>query len=259
VIGTLVLVIPTRDGIVASADSRGAVRGQFFDGRKKLRAAQTTPPIVFAITGAADFPKEIQPGVPPEDWPYAFRSHETVFSCLVEGREFVLTPGRMHDIGDALALSVGSFLTRSGKLDEFTRRDICRLVLCQSDAATGDSLYGSVAISMGSTGTIGLADARFERYLLDGSGCVERIGEGTYLNEVVLNGPGRQFLSNEALSLLTSPYRIKDVDSRAAAAIATAVIRAAEYTTRLSPIPSGSGIGGPVMCLVLQGSGVSQI
>lgn len=258
-IGTLVLVIPTRDGIVVAADSRGAVRGQFYDGRKKLRVARTIPPIVFAITGAADFPNAIQPGIPPEDWSYAFRSHETVSSCLLQDREFVLTPGRVNDIGDALALSVGSFLTRSGKLEEFADRDICRLVVCQSDAATGDSLYGSVAISMGSTGTIGLSGARFERYLLDGYGCVERIGEGTYLNEVVLNGPGRQFLSNEALSLLTSPYWIKDIDSRAAVAIATEVIRAAECTNKLSPIPSGSGIGGPAMCLVLQGSGVSQV
>jgi len=259
VIGTLVLVIPTRDGIVAAADSRGAVRGQFYDGRKKLHTAPTIPPTVFAITGTADFPNAIQPGVPPEDWSYAFRSHESVSPCLVQDREFVLTPGRMRDIGEALALSVGNFLTRSGKLEEFTGRDVCRLVLCQPDAATGDSLYGSVAINMSSTGTVSLSGPRFERYLLDGYGYVERIGEGSYLNEVVLNGPGRQFLTNEALSLMTSPYRIEDIDSREAAAIATAVIQAAEYTTKLSPILSGSGIGGPIMRLVLQGSRVSQI
>jgi hypothetical protein len=256
---TLVLVIPTRDGTVVAADSRGSAPGRFFDGRKKLHIAGTRPATVFAITGAADFPNSIQHGIPPENWSYAFRSRDAVVSYLAQRENFVLTEERMHEIADALAMSVGSFLARYGKHREFSGRDVSRLVLSQFDAVNGNSLYGSVAITMNVAGKISLSNGRFERYLADGYGWIERVGEGTYLNEIVLNGPGRKFLSEEALSLLSSPYPIQDLDIRVASRIATEAIEAAEHTTRMSRTPSGNGIGGPVMRLILDASGATQI
>ena len=139
------------------------------------------------------------------------------------------------------------------------RRDISRLVLCQFDAVTASSLYGSIAITMNDAGEVGISRERFERYLAEGDGWIERVGEGTYLNEVVLNGPGRRFLTDEAVALLSSTYRIKDLDHRVAARIAMEIIQAAEHTTGVSRTPSGHGIGGSVMRLILDTSGVSTL
>ncbi len=256
---TLVLVIPTRDGTVIAADSRGSASGRFFDGRKKLHIAGTRPTTVFAITGAADFPNGSQVGIHPEDWSYAFRSRDAVLSYLAQCEDFFLTEERMYEIAEALAMSVGSFLARTDRRGEFAGRDVSRLVICQFDAVTGNSLYGSVAITMSVAGQIELSNGRFELYLADGYGWIERVGEATYLNEIVLNGPGRKFLSEEALSLLSSPYHIQDLDIRVASRIATEAIEAAEHTTRKYRTPSGNGIGGPVMRLILDASGATQI
>jgi hypothetical protein len=257
---TLVLVIPAKDGTVVAADSRATASGRrSFDGRKKLHIAETTPKTVFAITGAADFPNSIQAGGPLEEWSYAFRSRDAVCSYLAKRVDFVLTEQRTREIAEVLAVSVGSFLRRCGKHREFVGRGVSRLVLCQFDALSRSSLYGSVEVTMNDTGEVSLAGGRFERYLCDGVGWIERIGEGIYLDEAVLNGPGRDFLSHEASALLSSNYQIKDLDKLAASRIAVDIIQAAERTTGVSPTPSGHGIGGPVMRVILDASGASSI
>src|SRR5437588_3979742 len=84
--GTLVVVIPTRDGLVVAADSRSTVLGQNFDGAEKLQLANTETPILVTITGTSDFANMPPPGVSLIDWmpnaTYNYRGTAFVVSYL---------------------------------------------------------------------------------------------------------------------------------------------------------------------------------
>ncbi len=258
--GTLIVVIPTADGIVVAADSRGVVRGNPIDGRKKLHVASTRRPVVFAVTGAADFPHACPPNVEFIDWMtdplYVFRASDCVRSYLGRNPSFVLTEVALSAVAVDLAGAVSVFLSRCPqKLDEFSGRDICVLVVCQTESRES-SLCGSVGLSVKPDGEVVLCTPTVRRYRSTDEKHLDFFGEWQYAWDVVVQGEGKQFLREEETLIWNARRLVKDLSGFEGARFASSIIEAAARTTAFVPIPSGSGIGGAVTALILTSTDV---
>jgi hypothetical protein len=157
--GKLIVVIPTADGLVVAADSRDAIRRFFTDNRKKLHVVNTRRPVVFAITGASDFPYPCPPKLNLSEWTanpdnYAFRTSTVVRMYLEQRPDFSLTEASLEEAAVELAGAVYTFIgSNPPKIEELAGRDLCVLLICQVKDS-GDSIVGSVGFRVASDGSV---------------------------------------------------------------------------------------------------------
>ncbi len=260
--GTLVVAIPTKEGLVVAADSRATVEGEYFDGREKLNLVESTPPVLFTITGSADFIDPPPPGMTLREWvpkaPYGFRSSSVVRAYLQQSPVRPLTLDRVAKVAAALAASLQDYFHRVPIVD-FRGRELCRLAMFQADG--GIPRYASVAIVVTEDGRVEARGPIILKAYEPGSAMGgELIGEGDYTKAHVLRGEGRRFLPERAAAILNAKHvRVRDVAAVDGAFLARAIIEATEATTKLIPVPSGYGIGGPVYIYLVAPSSIKLL
>jgi hypothetical protein len=250
-----VVVIPTRDGLVIAADSRSTVQGQYLDGVVKLHVARTKRPIVVSITGTSDFAHAPPAGISLQDWfpkaTYEYRGTSFVQAYLDNRPDTVLSASVASTVAEAFATSLGAYFdTRPAMKSRFVRQDLCRLVLAQA-GSDGSMLYASVPLSLDSEGRVIVGANTFKAYRPHDEKAMEYIGEDRYTTEHVLGSHGTHLLDQRAADLWNVARRIDDMSAADASFVAAAIIRAAEETTRVVPVPSGNGIGGPPMAYLI--------
>lgn len=262
--GTLIIVIPTMDGLVVAADSRTTFRGKFYDCREKLHVASTRTPIVFAITGSGEFPWSIPHGADPEPYlrngPFAFRGRDSVLGYFDRDPHFVVSSTSIELIGKELATGFSDFLARyPNKATEFLGKNACRLVACQVDQASGDLLVASIAIAIDPCGNAAPTAPWFAQYKsADATACLF-FGEVNYVVEHIQNGAGRRFLPQHAESIWSDMDIVQRLRSHEAARLARSIVAAVEKNSETIPIPGGIGIGGAVSSLLVTATSVMPI
>lgn len=246
--GTLVMVIPTRDGLVIAADSRGMVRGRFIDGRRKLNVADTATPLVFAMTGSTDFPDHCPYGADPDAWfanpAYAFRTSEAVREYLHAHPEFVLNETTIREATRALMMAVDVGLYSRFPQMRFNRagQDLCCLIICEAEAG-GTFAVAWACLAFDADSCLFMREPIIWRYRpLNEKACLP-FGEYEYVKEHVFEGEERKLISEEIVSSWNSRQYIKEVSGSEGAQVVSAIIEAAERMTELPSISSGSGIG----------------
>jgi hypothetical protein len=259
--GTLILVIPTAEGLVVAADSRTRLRGKFYDCREKLHVAGTRAPFVFAITGSGEFPCAIPHGIDPEphlrDGPYAFRGRDAVLAYCERNPDFVISCAGLELIGQGLATGYSEFLARHPtKADECIGQCICRVVLCQVDPVGGELLIASIAIAIDADRRASPTAPTFHRVTSTDAAVCLFFGEVGYVVEHVENGAGRRFVPPDAESLWASMGLVRDLRAHQAVRLAVFIVKAAEQISAEIPLPSGNGIGGPVRTLLVTATAV---
>lgn len=245
--GTLIVAIPTKDGLVVAADSRATAEGEYFDGREKLNLVESTPPVLFTITGSADFIDSPPPGVTLREWitkAPGFRGSSVVRAYLQQNPVRRLTLDRIAQVAAALAASLQDYFHQASIVG-FRGRELCRLAMFQADE--GIPRYASLAVAVTEDGRV---EARgpiiLKAYEPASAMGGELIGEGDYAKAHVLRGEGRRFLPERAVAILNAKLRVRDVSAADGAFLARSIIEATEATTTMIPVPSGYGIGGPV-------------
>lgn len=246
--GTLVVVIPSREGLVIAADSRSTVDGQYFDGVVKLHVTQTQRPIVVAVTGTANFIDAPPKGISLEDWfpkaTYRYRGTSFAQAYLNQRPDTVLSASVVSAVAAAFATSLGEGLDADpSKKAHFAGQELCRVVLAQTES-DGSMRYASVPLNVDSGGRVIPGTPVFEVYRANDERTMHYLGESRYTAEHVLGPNGRRLLDSRAAHLMNAARGISDLSASDACFIAVAIIRAAEATTCLVPIPSGNGIGG---------------
>jgi hypothetical protein len=248
------------EGLVIAADSRGVVGGHFIDGRRKLHVASTTQPVVFALTGTADFPEACPPGVAFIKWmtnpPYVFRASESVLTHLARNPTFVLTETGLYGTAMALSEAVSAFLERfPKKLNEYSGSDICTLLMCQTENRE-NTVCGSVGLSIDAEGAFVLSKLTLIRYRSSDDKALQLFGEGRYAEHVVLHGDGTKFMRAEDTSMWNSRRLVSDLSGLDGAHFASSIIEATARATLVAPLPSGGGVGGPVTAVLLTSTDV---
>ena len=246
--GTLVLAMPTRDGLVVAADSRSTLLGSFFDGREKLYTVETAHPTIISITGTSNFAIPPPVGTPIATWlpnaEYRYRGKDALRSYLEDKREFELTLGSAEDAAEFLAQSISDYLTAD--LDNhrnFLGTELCRAVIFQCPEQ--DSMRtATMAFTVDQEGSVQAQNATFNEYKKDNVKDFGLFGESDYTTTYVLESAGPTFMTEQAVNVWTTGRLVNDFSAKDTADFLRSLIEAVEATSQIIPIPSGNGIGG---------------
>jgi hypothetical protein len=260
--GTLVVSLPTRDGLVIGADSRATAGGEYFDSEQKLCLVETKPPVVFTITGTSDFLDQPPSGVSIRDWfpraPFRFRGSDVVETAIWNAPAAEDPLSRLTVGASALASSLGQYFSRvpaAGAL--FRGRDVCQLVVAGSQNAA--LACASVVIVEHENGSVVVEAPNLRVYQSDSSVIADLFGESEYVLTHVLQGPGSLRLPVLVRGILNDPPRVWELGGREGVLSVRAIIQASEAMTSVVPVPSGNGIGGPVQGYLVTGTSVRSL
>jgi hypothetical protein len=259
--GTLVVVVPTADGILIAADSRGTAAGRFIDHLQKIEVAPTRRPIVFALTGLTEFLSPCPNHLTLDQWisesRFSFRASDVVNSLFSSTPNFILSLDTFTELAQSLANQYQHYLMSDRRLrTTLVGKSLCRLAMCQIRPDDSTPVYASASIDCRPDGAAP-RDFIVNTYLHTDPLEVILLGSGRYVIDHVLNGVGRPFLSDEALTLYEGDFRIQDVTPDQVDRLAVSIIEATKTTTAYVPTPDGIGIGGPVQRAFLTSSQVT--
>ena len=247
---TLILIVPTRDGIVIAADSRVTITYQnnrkYEDGATKVHFVATQPPIAFAFAGNADFPKSPPPAVgiaqSTSSMEYHFRSIPAVEKAITSLSSTTLNDAFVKTVAGALAKELTNLFAADHDLRKtFSSAWVSKFFLVQSHGAT--LLVGRASLSADAAGVVRVTEADALQPIAQDDPFEPHVS--TDYVKHVLGGVGRQFLP-PGFSPTLGGRRVRDVTPGDAVRYVRTIVQATEATTRLVPFGNNIGIGGPV-------------
>jgi hypothetical protein len=252
---TLVVLVPSADGLVVAADSRISFLGAQCDGQFKILEPSRPARTVAMVTGDSVF-------VPPppagerdlcnylKSAPHLLDVGEVVRRYLERdasgAREFSL-----EALGKECVAAVDRFARANpGALQAYAGREIFSVIVAGYDPRGGAATLRNFVVRMDkatrridtdrmTTITVASSDRRG----------VWIYGESAYVERNVLAGVGRKYLDAATLDFILTAAPVADLPLSRAVAAAVNVINAASQTTETLPAPSG--IGGPVNVVLL--------
>jgi hypothetical protein len=254
--GTLILVIPTREGVIIAADSLSTVGGIAIPDRTKLHTIPNFNRTVFTITGYSDFfpapPSNVGTAIWIRTAQPIFSGQDSVRKVLSEAGDIRVSQTLLKLIGESLVRDFqGYFKNKPDSKRQFIGTEICRLLLAQYDAGTGISSIATFVIHMTAAEEV-LAD----QYSIDEIGPNEeryigKFGEQQYVDAHVLQpgSVGWPHLGPDIVKLWNGPKLVRDMLPQNAAKIASLVIHATEVASRTIPIKTAVG-GKPSIMLI---------
>jgi hypothetical protein len=252
---TLIVAIPSGEGIVLGADSRITAGGEFVDGDMKLQVVKGPPCLVYCITGTYEF-REVPPmGVSlAEALPHlrvTFDGADVARSILESRLPQNLTSAEAESVGRALGEALGAHIRSDRALAaSFQGQSLCRLCLFQvSDE--GGAMIASIEILLDTNCSVVLGPVYGETFGMSDLCDAKFAGEFDFVKRHVLAGPGRHLLSPSSSALLSSlPLPVQDMGAGVAAKLAAELILAASVMA--ATVPAQTGIGGPIQLLLLK-------
>jgi hypothetical protein len=252
---TLVVLVPSADGLVVAADTRISILGAQCDGEFKITELATPARTVVMVTGDSIF---IQPPGPHETdlcryvatAPRTLDIAATIRSYLERN---AANPENfsLADLGKACVQAVQRFQQANPQaLRSYAGKEIFSVIVASYDPVSRVSMMRNFIVRIDAkTGEI--QAARFAQIAIspqDRRG-VWSYGETRYLEKQVYAGIGCQYLAASTLDfiLVNKPVSGTPLDQAVAAAVN--VIQAASLATRV--VPASSGIGGPIDVILL--------
>jgi hypothetical protein len=253
--GTLVVIVPSADGLIVAADSRTSLPGIFCDSQYKITELRKPIHTVVAVTGEVAF--IAPPGPKVNDMCGYLKSaprmidFSSVVKLYLERKNADPFKLSLDDLGSVCVGEVESF-RRIYPLafEQYVGREIFSVVIASYDPHTKHSLVLNFVVQINAA-TRKVEAARFTRILLSQQSRrgVWSYGETDYLNKNVFGGIGRRFLTADTQSFILVDKPVSEARLEQAIASAINIIDATSRTTEI--IPSPSGIGGPIDIVLL--------
>jgi hypothetical protein len=244
--GTLIMLIPSAEGLVVAADTRHTTNGVSCDFDTKLFTPKNLKSTIFGFSGTATFLAVKQPFGPDpcadvRDG-YPLLKIEPIVREFLEKEDTPVSKINLTKLGHLCMDAVVKLFTNM-PIDRriyVERKNILTVVLGSYDGATQTSFIRSISIDMPTESQIAVNLATDNAYILTGTPDWRAFGQGGYLVEHVINGVGKQFIdpNYEDFTKITT---IGNVSATLAAAVAENLIDATSKTTNLISIPSGVG------------------
>ena len=262
--GTLVVAVPTNDGLVVAADSRREYRGQFADvNRPKLHVIdrEKAPPMVFALTGSFEA-HEPPFGMSLHDWlessPREFDGSVVVHETLL-ARPERLTQATVEAATSGLFESFRRYLeTKPG----LVRRNafLCRILIFQV-TTSGSMIIGTSGLGVDSGARVIVVEAPALQSISRSDGARGDLvfGARDYTNTFVLQGAGRKLIPDRLLKLFHTGKRVRNLRQKDGWLYSNALIDATARMMVDNPPPGGANVGGPVRGYLLTASRVSSL
>jgi hypothetical protein len=253
--GTLVVLVPSADGLVVAADSRISLFGATCDSQYKITELTRPKRTVVAVTGDMAFIK------PPDDGVHDVCGYlqsaprmldiPALIKRSLERKSSDPFKLSLEDLGSECVQAVQRFRESSPlALEPYIGREIFSVVIASYDPRSKTSLVMNFVVRIDAASHRVEAD-RFTRIPIppqDRRG-VWSYGETDYLNRNVFGGIGRKYLTGPTLDFILADQLVANVRLDQAVSVAVNVIEAAGRTTQL--VPSPSGIGGPIDIVLL--------
>lgn len=252
---TLVVLVPSVDGLVVAADTRISILGAQCDGQFKITELATPARTVVMVTGDSIF---VQPPGPRETdlcryvatAPRTLDIAATVRSYL-ERNAASSEKYSLEDLGKACVQAVQRFQqSNPAAFRSYKGREIFSVIVASYDPASRISTMRNFVVCIDAkTGEI--RAARFAQIAVspqDRRG-VWSYGETNYLEKQVYAGIGHQYLATSTLDFILVNKPVAEAPLDRAVAAAVNVIQAASLATRV--VPASSGIGGPIDVILL--------
>ncbi len=254
--GTLIVIIPTRDGVVVASDSLASVGGVSVPNRGKLHTVPGSARTVFTITGTATFVSPPPSTTDLVTWVQRaepmFSGDEIVGGVLSQTGDTDVTEPLLHLVGESLVKGFTAFFQRSQDVQRiFAGEDICLPLIVQFDAKIGHTKIARLVIRANSEGEPLTAQHTIDDIAPNDPRYIGTFGETDYVNENVLRpgSVGWPHLGPGFLELWNGPTLAREMIPENAAKIAARVIHATEEASRVVPIKTAVG-GKPVVMLV---------
>lgn len=257
--GTLVVMVPTNEGLLVASDSRTTGAGTYCDGQQKSIAPSHPDRTVFTVTGIGTILAPPNPSQRAQLCEYLRTGPRLLDIVQVvrthldrAGSETILTMNFGALVFDCIRAAKEAQASNPKALANYANQVLFQVVLAAYDPAFPLYTFRNFKIGV---------NAQLEPFVLpemnmDARGPGERLvfwkfGESDFLEQHILkaDGVGRNFLTADTIRLMEELPIIQDVGIKGAQAAAADLIQATERMATLVPPPSG--IGGPVDIFLL--------
>ena len=253
--GTLVVIVPSADGLVVAADSRTTVNGATCDNAYKITELSRPQRTVVAVTGEVAFIKP--PAAQEQDVCGYLKSAPrmldiaSVVKSYLERKNVDPAKLRLEELGAECVGAVQRFRENEPlALEPYVGREIFSVVIASYDAHAKTAMVLNFAVRIdGSTHRVEVGGFTRIAITPQSRRGVWSYGESDYLNRSVFAGAGRKYLTDATLNFMLVDKPVAEARRDEAVAAAGNVIEAASRTAQT--IPSPSGIGGPVEMVLL--------
>lgn len=256
--GTLVIIVPTKEGLIAAADSRSSAGKSFCDGTYKIIHLSKPARCIATVTGTGIF--VANPGPEVKDLcEYVKRAPrlldiEQVVKSSVEKAADDIAALDIEDVASSCIDSLKKFASANPlAIKPFAGRELFSVVLAQYTATDRTAVIRSFTIRVSpSARDYEIVDVVRFAFAPNSPRDYAAFGETDYLNETVFGGVGRAYITPATVAFLRDDNKtVSQTSLEEAIAVSNNIIEATSKATTLIPAPSG--IGGPVH-LVLLGS-----
>ncbi len=252
--GTLVVMIPTNEGVIIASDSRSSISGStIFDDVQKISVINKST--AFIITGTFEILPKPPTGISVRDWvidaPRLF-SFEEVAEKYLMNNQASLSNQYIEAIATVLIQKLSEFINQHPENSTHLKgRNLCQLVIAQYDALTKASHFGHLKVCVSTSGDAKTTETWIKTYSSLDEPPFLRFGESDYLNNEVLSSNGKYLLPQRFHQIGQNAKRIELLSLQDGAFMAYTLIEAASEQAKI--VPPKTAIGGPTYVILING------
>jgi len=215
--GTLVVIVPSADGLIVAADSRTSLPGIFCDSQYKITELRKPIRTVVAVTGEVAF--IAPPGPEVNDMCGYLKSaprmidFSSVVKLYLERKNVDPFKLSLDDLGSVCVGETERFLrVYPDAFERFVGHEIFSVVVASYDPHSKNSLILNFVVRIDAV-TRKVEAARFTRNMISTQSRrdVLSYGETDYQNKYVFGGVGRRFLTSDTLSFILIGRPVSEV------------------------------------------------
>lgn len=245
-IGTLVVAVPLKEGLIVAADTRATIGGTYCDIDQKIIVPNSIKHTVAAITGLSKQYESKKDGQP--DCEY-YRSAPRRFDLQSALKTFLESyEGDESKINlETLAQLTSDEVARTerlhpGSFAQFIGKDMLAIVLAQYNPQSRRSVIRRLLCKVASDGNLSFSyDIDITRGPNDPPDLFA-FGESDFLNRRVFSGEGRKkYVDETIMDLLRKRTSIEEVSANDARSVAVHAIEATARAAKSEQISTGVG------------------
>ena len=256
--GTLVVMVPTKAGLVIAADSRVTFgTGIACDDEYKITELANVDRTALVVTGTSNV-TDTRPliGKPMAGicehvrrLPRKFDAN-TLVKKIIEEQPLLATE-KFDALPSRCSEAVKAFMaTEPGVFDTLRGSSIFQVGLGSYSPDERTSFIRSFNVVMSGDGEIETINLKVQQFQANEGASLSPFGEVSFLMDHVFNGPGLKFLGERYGRFRSQQNsKIADIEIKVAADLASDLIEAASRTSQF--VPARTGIGGPVDILLV--------
>jgi hypothetical protein len=255
--GTLLLVVPTKDGLVVAGDSRVSDLGGLSSPYKnrscdedfKLIEIQRGPERTVAMVTGGTAISKLSVILSDPDYCHYLRNSQTWIDIRTEFKSYIeaseLSGARISITGFLITLELAFAKVPPDILRQLSGQKISQLIIAGYDVQTHESWLRRATLFLSTDLKPKIDDESIERFSVSDEKVFVRLGESDYVDQQFAAGKlTKYFKSDQTGRFATTRTNIASISKEEAISFVVDLIQAVSAAAQVDPPPTG--IGGPV-------------